>query len=61
MSPPADNASSLPDELKRIVENAAGRKVSAAQIADAIRAAGSYRWVGVYDVDEGRARVSNIA
>jgi putative methionine-R-sulfoxide reductase with GAF domain len=47
------------DALSRIVGRDTSREERAARIAETIRAAGSYRWVGLYDVQD--AVVSNIA
>lgn len=47
------------ENLKRILAEKQSRKVRAGRIAETIRAAGSYRWVGVYDVRPDF--VSNIA
>jgi L-methionine (R)-S-oxide reductase len=51
----------LPAKLSEILASKADRAVKAAQIAEAIRTAGCYRWVGLYDVDHTRGLVSNIA
>lgn len=51
----------LLDELREILAANADRTTKAARITQAIRAAGSYRWVGFYDVDMQRGLVSNIA
>jgi L-methionine (R)-S-oxide reductase len=51
----------LLDNLKAILAREADRTVKAAMIAEAIRDSGSYRWVGIYDVDSLRGVVSNIA
>jgi putative methionine-R-sulfoxide reductase with GAF domain len=49
------------DNLKAILAQGADRTVKAALIAEAIRDSGSYRWVGIYDVDLLHGIVSNIA
>jgi GAF domain-containing protein len=51
----------LLDELREILAAHTDRATKAARITEAIRAAGSYRWVGLYDVDMQRGLVSNIA
>ena len=53
--------SKLLDRLRAIVSQDLDRPVTAKYIADAIRAAGQYRWVGLYDVDYRRGMVMNIA
>lgn len=47
--------------LRDILEQPLSRQDRGQRIADAIRAEGDYRWVGLYDVDEARGSVSNIA
>ena len=37
-------------ELRRIAESSETRQAKARLIAELIRAAGNYRWVGIYDV-----------
>ena len=37
-------------KIRSVASNAGARAEQAQQIADAIRALGPYRWVGVYDV-----------
>lgn len=51
----------LPKKLKNILAQNLDRTSKAAQITDAIRVEGSYRWVGIYDVDLARGLVSNIS
>ena len=51
----------LPDELRRILALDEDRVTKARWIAERIREAGAYRWVGIYDVDIGAGMVSNIA
>jgi L-methionine (R)-S-oxide reductase len=51
----------LPDKLNEIFAAKADRAIQAAQITEAIRIEGGYRWVGLYDVDITRGLVSNIA
>jgi putative methionine-R-sulfoxide reductase with GAF domain len=51
----------LPDELKLILARNVSRELKAALIVEAIRVAGPYRWVGIYDVDVSPGLVSNIA
>lgn len=48
-------------ELRRIVSNGGDRTVSLQQVADILKNAGNYRWVGLYDVDHTNGQVSNIA
>lgn len=53
------------DELLTKLAELLGREVDRPQkaraIAEAIRAAGAYRWTGIYDVDLQKGLVSNIA
>ena len=51
----------LPDELQKILALNEDRVTKAKRIADAIREAGSYRWVGIYDVNIPPGLVLNIA
>lgn len=51
----------LLDNLREILAANTGRTTKAARITEAIRAAGCYRWVGLYDVDLQRGLVSNVA
>jgi L-methionine (R)-S-oxide reductase len=51
----------LPDELQTILALNEDRITKAKQIAEAIREAGAYRWVGIYDVNARLGTVSNIA
>jgi putative methionine-R-sulfoxide reductase with GAF domain len=51
----------LLNNLKAILAQNADRRVKAAMITEAIRDSGSYRWVGIYDVDSQRGVVSNVA
>ena len=53
--------SELLNKLKDILGQNVTRPVKAAQIAEAIRNDGAYRWVGIYDVDTQRGLISNIA
>jgi L-methionine (R)-S-oxide reductase len=48
-------------DLKSILAKDVGRVAKAERIAEAIRSKGSYRWVGLYDVDIQGGLVSNIA
>ena len=41
----------LLEELRSILHQHEDRLTKAARIAQAIRAAGLFRWVGIYDVD----------
>jgi putative methionine-R-sulfoxide reductase with GAF domain len=47
-------------ELRSIASAAAGRTASLQSVADLLRNTGSYRWVGLYDVDHSAAIASNI-
>ena len=40
----------LVDELGRVLRSAEGREAKAVRIAETIRSAGDYRWVGIYEV-----------
>jgi GAF domain-containing protein len=51
----------LPDTLRKILVTDIDRRSKAARVTEAIRAAGAYRWVGMYDVDMQRGLVSNVA
>ncbi len=51
----------LPDELQTILALNEDRITKAKRIAEAIREAGAYRWVGIYDVNVRPGMVSNIA
>jgi L-methionine (R)-S-oxide reductase len=51
----------LPDELQRILALNEDRITTAKRIAEAIREAGAYRWVGIYDVNVRLGTVANIA
>ncbi len=51
----------LPDELQRILALNEERITTAKRIAEAIREAGAYRWVGIYDVNVRPGMVANIA
>jgi GAF domain-containing protein len=53
--------SELLDTLRNITAENADRATKAKRIADAIRKEGSWRWVGIYDVDFQRGLVVNIA
>ncbi len=53
--------SELLARLQDILPSDVDRAAKAAQIAEAIRKSGPYRWVGLYDVDMQRGLVSNIA
>jgi L-methionine (R)-S-oxide reductase len=44
--------SRLLDELGRVLRSADGRKAKAVRIAETIRSAGGYRWVGIYEVSD---------
>jgi putative methionine-R-sulfoxide reductase with GAF domain len=47
--------------LRNILAQNISRDAKAERIAEAIRVEGSYRWVGIYDVDVERGLVSNVA
>jgi len=49
------------NKLRNILTKDGDRKQKASQIAETIRQAGAYRWVGIYDVDLPRGIVSNIS
>ena len=51
----------LPDELRGVVANDSDRATKARAIVHLLRAAGPYRWVGIYAVDLRRHKVCNIA
>lgn len=51
----------LLEELRSILDQNEDRATKATRIVQAIRAAGPFRWVGIYDVDLQRGKVSNIA
>jgi L-methionine (R)-S-oxide reductase len=53
--------SNLLDEIRKLLAQDLDRVSTARAIADAIRQEGTYRWVGLYDVDIQRGVVSNIA
>jgi len=50
----------LLSELRRIVSKGSDRMASLQQIADALKNAGNYRWVGLYDVNRENGQASNI-
>ena len=47
-------------EIRAIASTATDRVVALRQIADRLRSAGNYRWVGLYDVDQAAGLVKNI-
>jgi L-methionine (R)-S-oxide reductase len=51
----------LKNEMTALLEKELPRAEKAKAIAEAICAAGTYRWAGLYDVDNERGLVSNIA
>ena len=51
----------LLDTLRKITAEDSNRATKAKRIVDAIRKEGSWRWVGIYDVDFQRGLVVNIA
>ncbi len=53
--------SELLDTLRSITAEDSSRAIKAKRIVDAIRKEGSWRWVGIYDVDFQRGLVVNIA
>src|SRR5260370_28587656 len=50
----------LLSERRRIVSGDKGRQGSHKQVADLLKNAGNYRWVGFYDVDHANGKMSNI-
>ena len=56
----AVNAAKLLSELRAIVAARAGRVSSLEQIAELLKFAGDYRWVGLYDVDHRAGVVKNV-
>ncbi len=54
-------APDLTATLQQIVASDAEREAEFRILAEAIRASGPYRWVGIYDVDMSCGLVSNIA
>jgi L-methionine (R)-S-oxide reductase len=55
------NTQSELSRLREIVAQLQSRKARAQSIADQIRTAGKFRWVGLYDVDHDQSQVTNIA
>jgi L-methionine (R)-S-oxide reductase len=55
----AVDESRLLEEVRRVLEGGGDRERKAAGIASAIRRAGDYRWVGVYEVTE--EEIANLA
>jgi L-methionine (R)-S-oxide reductase len=55
----AVDESRLLDEVCRVLEGGGDRERKAASIASAIRQAGDYRWVGLYEVTE--EEIANLA
>src|SRR5437868_1243172 len=51
----------LLDKLISLVEQELPRMEKAKAIAETIRASGKFRWTGLYEVDEEKGLVSNIA
>jgi L-methionine (R)-S-oxide reductase len=51
----------LPDELQKILALNEDSVTKAKRIVEAIREAGAYRWVGIYDVNIRPGLISNIA
>ena len=52
---------SVIERLCALLGEALTREERAKRIAEALRQSGSYRWVGIYDVDLARGWVSNLA
>jgi L-methionine (R)-S-oxide reductase len=50
----------LLSELRRIISDAKIRTASLQQVANTLKNAGNYRWLGLYDVDHANGRVSII-
>jgi L-methionine (R)-S-oxide reductase len=46
------NEPRLLDELGRLLQNAEDREAKAVRIAETIRSAGDYCWVGIYEVSD---------
>lgn len=57
--PKAKSSRTLIELISRLLSERGSRREKARKIAEAIRAARGYRWVGLYDVN--KRRVSNIA
>jgi L-methionine (R)-S-oxide reductase len=55
-----DHHEQLLSELRRIVSDDKDRTASLQRVADTLKNAGNYRWVGLYDVDQANGEVSNI-
>jgi len=53
--------STLPNKLSKVLALDLSRATKAASVEDTIWIAGSFRGVGIYNVDVRRALVSNIA
>src|ERR1700723_2067464 len=53
--------SRLPENLQLVLAENISRDAKAVRITESIRAAGGWRWVGIYDVDLQRGLVSNVA
>ena len=47
-------------KLRRRIDGGSEGVETLQQIAGMLRAAGNYRWVGLYDVDNGRGLISNL-
>src|SRR5438046_806516 len=53
--------SGIAERLRAILEQGGDRQQQARLIVDELRAAGPYRWAGIYDVDLQRNIVANVA
>lgn len=54
-------SSTLLRKLEAVIATDLDRRQKAKLIAETLRTVGSYRWVGIYDVDTRKGLVSNIA
>src|SRR5438034_734308 len=50
----------LMKDLHSLVSGASGRVAALQKVAELLRSAGSYRWVGLYDVDRAAGIVKNV-
>jgi L-methionine (R)-S-oxide reductase len=55
------SGTTLPAKLKSMLSQPIDRVAKATAIAEVIRTAGDYRWVGIYDVDIKNGQISNVA
>ena len=54
------NREQLLSELRGLVLSGGGRTALLQQVADTLKNAGKFRWVGLYDVDHADGKVSNV-